>query len=66
MARTAVARSAWAVQMTTGTSGSSRLISGRASMPFMRGMLRSIRITAGRSRDTAATAAAPSSAVAIS
>ncbi len=54
------------MQITTGTSGSSRLISGSASMPLMRGMLRSSRITSGRSRDTAATAAAPSSAVAIS
>ena len=33
--------------MMTGTSGSSRLISGSASIPLMRGMLRSIRITLG-------------------
>src|SRR6266851_3559231 len=66
MARTAVARSAWAVQMMTGTSGSNRLISGSASMPFMRGMLRSIRITAGCSRWTCCSAAAPSSAVTTS
>src|SRR5215470_918199 len=63
MARTAVARSACAVQMMTGTSASSRLISGSASMPLMRGMLRSMRITAGRSRCTCWSAAAPSSAV---
>ena len=52
--------------MMTGTSASRRLISGSASMPFMRGMLRSIRITAGRSRGTAWSAAAPSSAVTTS
>ena len=66
MARTAVARSAWAVQMMTGTSGSSRLISGSASMPLMRGMLRSIRITLGCSRCTCSSAAAPSPAVTTS
>src|SRR5712692_12013080 len=66
MARTAVARSACAVQMMTGTSGSRRLISGSASMPLVRGMLRSIRITAGCSRWTCCSAAAPSSAVTTS
>src|SRR6266545_991240 len=52
--------------MMTGTSGSNRLISGSASMPLMRGMLRSIRITLGRSRWTCSSAAAPSTAVTTS
>src|SRR5262245_4473728 len=62
MACTAVARSAWAVQMMTGISGSSRLISGSASIPLMRGIMRSSRMTSGRSRGICWRAAAPSSA----
>ena len=52
--------------MMTGTSGAIRFSSGSASMPPVRGMVTSRRMTAGRSAWTAATASSPSLASIVS